>query len=224
MKNNKKIFVVGGSLEYANWLLPLGFELTFKLSKADLVFFTGGEDVAPSFYNRRQHPTIYCNIQRDIMEEQIFNQCLSNKVKMIGTCRGLQFLTAASGGIMVQHQENPSFLHYINTFDGEKIIQSSTHHNAAYPWHMPKDEFRVLGWSTGISRFHEDWDSSEMVNGVVEDNKECEIVYYPKTNAIGWQGHNEMIFDPRGSRMKDDIVKAIEYSQNLFMKFFNDEL
>ena len=41
-----KIYVVGGDLNYANWISDKEFVQTPE--EADLVLFTGGEDVHPS--------------------------------------------------------------------------------------------------------------------------------------------------------------------------------
>lgn len=220
--NNNKLYVIGGDTGYANWMLPVGLQLCSKLSDAGMVLFTGGSDVNPTCYGRKKHPYTGINAQRDIFEEAIFNDCINNGKKMIGTCRGSQFLCAMAGGLLVQHQDNPAFMHLIKTYDGNEIIVSSTHHQAQYPWNLPSDEYKVLGWSEDISPFHEDWDRSEMVYGHVEGNKECEIVYYSKIQAFGCQSHPEMIYD---ERFRDkEVAKSIEYCQGLLSSFLNGEL
>lgn len=91
-------------------------------------------------------------------------------------------------GRLVQHQQNPSWLHEIKTYDEKTIEITSTHHQAAYPFDLPAERYRVLGWTTGISKFHEDGNREEMNPPV-----ECENVYYPETRCLGIQGHPEMM-------------------------------
>ena len=208
----RKIYVVGGSNGYANWMEG---ELTGKMMEADLVLFTGGEDVTPSLYNEPAHPETYSNIHRDLREKAVFEQAVDLNKHIIGICRGGQFVCVASGGKLVQHQQNPSFMHDIITHDGKTLSISSTHHQAQFPWNMPAtlDNFKILAWTEGISKFHFDGNGQEIVgNGI-----ECEIVYYPETKALGIQGHPEMMFDPEhptiiylrdllDKHMKDAIV------------------
>lgn len=87
-KNMKKIYVVGGDNEYANWI-PFEFKITNDLEKADLVLFTGGEDVDPSFYNEPRHYYTYTNINRDKREIEIYNRAQQLGIKCLGICRGL---------------------------------------------------------------------------------------------------------------------------------------
>lgn len=82
-----KIYVVGGDTYYARWIENA--EITNNLKEADIVFFTGGEDVTPSYYNCKKHKTTYNNPQRDAYEKEIFDQITSNQL-VIGVCRGLK--------------------------------------------------------------------------------------------------------------------------------------
>lgn len=208
----KKIYLVSGSAQYLNWILPVGFEQTNKLIGADCVFFSGGEDVDPSIYGEPKNPAVCSNIQRDLNEQKVFNYCVDHNIPMIGTCRGSQFLCAMSGGILVQDQQNV-YLHPIKTYDGQEFICNSTHHNAQYINRMKEGEAVLLAWSTDISPYHAGGNGEELVNGVVPDNKECEIVFYPKTKALGFQMHNEMLYgEPRFNNL-------ISYCQNLIKEF-----
>ncbi len=82
-----KIFVVGGAINYANFIK--GANLVDTLQEADLVLFTGGEDVDPSLYGCKKHSTTYSNIKRDLQEKEIFEQIDPNKQICLGICRGL---------------------------------------------------------------------------------------------------------------------------------------
>lgn len=81
-----KVFVVGGSIHYANWIRDV--ELVNNLQKAQIVLFTGGEDVDPSMYGCKKHPSTWSNIARDLKEKEVFENINPNQL-MIGVCRGL---------------------------------------------------------------------------------------------------------------------------------------
>ena len=82
-----KVFVVGGDTSYARWINDC--ELVSNLKDADIVFFTGGEDVTPKFYNCKQHRRTYCSIARDNYEQEIFNNIRTDQLAL-GVCRGLK--------------------------------------------------------------------------------------------------------------------------------------
>lgn len=185
----RKIYVVGNSTNYANWMEG---NLVNNMEEADLVLFTGGEDVTPSFYNEPQHPRTYNSLIRDNVEKIEFNKAVELNKHIIGICRGSQFVCAMSGGKLVQHQSNPSYIHDIYTYDGNILEITSTHHQAQYPWNLPEEDYEILGWTKNMLPFHEDGNQQELP---MASEKECEIVYYKQTKALGIQGHPEMMFD-----------------------------
>lgn len=203
----RKIYVVGGGEHYTRWMQG---EVVDSMKDANLVVFTGGEDVHPDFYGEPMNPTAHCNRQRDRYEQLEFNEALERKIHMLGICRGSQALCVFNGGRLIQHQDNPAWMHDIELYDGKTIEITSTHHQAAYPFDMPNTSYKVLGWTRGISAFHEDGNREEMNPPI-----ECEIVHYPKGMSLGIQGHPEM--------MKRDHP-TIEYLQGLLNKFLSNTL
>lgn len=83
----KRIYVVGKQTEYANFIT--NFVLVNDIKNADIIIFTGGEDVSPSLYGCRKHPTTYSNINRDTAEQQEFEKIRADQL-VIGICRGLR--------------------------------------------------------------------------------------------------------------------------------------
>lgn len=81
-----KVFVVGGAINYANWIKDV--EIVGNLNQAQIVLFTGGEDVDPSFYGCEKHERTWSNPIRDKEEIEIFNKVRDNQL-VIGVCRGL---------------------------------------------------------------------------------------------------------------------------------------
>lgn len=212
MSQKRKIYVVGPSKEYANWM---NGELTKTLEDADLVLFTGGEDVSPELYDEPKNPTTSVNVARDQQEVTEFLRAKNLGKKMIGICRGSQFLCVMSGGKLVQNQNNPLSVHPIETLGGKVIQITSTHHQAQFPYLLKPDvEYKLLGWTKGLSKYHQDGNSKEIE---LPDGKEAEIVLYPKTKALGIQGHPEWMD-------KTIYSKSFEYLDNLLDDFLAERL
>jgi gamma-glutamyl-gamma-aminobutyrate hydrolase PuuD len=188
-KKQRNIYVVGASDNYANWMEGT---IVRDMFSADLVVFTGGEDVCPRLYNQPAHPKSSFNIRRDKEELHEFEQAVAAKKPMIGICRGSQFLCVMAGGILVQHSQHPSF-HNIDTFTEDVINVTSSHHQRQYPFHMKLEEdYKLLGWTVGLSPVMEG-DGLALPDGSLPElaSAEVEIAYYPKINALAIQSHPE---------------------------------
>jgi peptidase C26-like protein len=177
-----KIYHVDGDEQYSNWISNR--EIVSKLEDADLVVAEGGEDWQSSWYNEPTHPKAYHNYKRDVYERVQFQKAVTLKKPLLGICRNAQGLCVFAGGRLVQHQSNPHSLHKIKTSMGESISITSSHHQAMYPFDMPKEDYKILGWTENMLEFHEDGNQQEMNPPV-----ECEILYFPKINALCIQGH-----------------------------------
>jgi gamma-glutamyl-gamma-aminobutyrate hydrolase PuuD len=197
-----KIYVVGGSTFYANWIK--NYKLVTSPKEADILFFTGGEDVNPQFYNENVGKHTYVNELRDEYERDIWNAYLEKP--KICVCRGSQFASVMSGGKLIQHVTNHSGEHKITTDEGNTYNISSTHHQMVYPFDI---DHKMIAWSTNIR-------SNTYLNG---DNKEIqlpdnfvepEIVFYPKTKALGIQGHPEMYNYENNPELLDYLNTLIE--------------
>jgi hypothetical protein len=189
MKERQK-YVVGEDYNYINWIKPLGFTITNKLEEANLICGTGGEDWHPSWYNcKNPHPTLSCNINRDKFEWDIFNKAINLKIPIVGICRSSQILPVLvdnKKGKIVQHQNNPSYFHLVKTHDNLIIQVTSDHHNAAWPYDLEANQFRLLSWSDNLLNFR--YLNADIQNLVMP---ETEVVYYPSIRAIGYQMHPE---------------------------------
>lgn len=213
-----KVHVVGGDERYMNWVAArLDGAPNPDIATADLVMFTGGEDVSPSLYASPCHPRTHSNLERDVEEMKAFDAAFHLGKSMVGICRGAQFLCVMSGGELVQDQQNPNFLHDMSIPNGGKIVVSSTHHQAMYPWRMKK-EWTLLGWTNGLSKWHEDGTCKEIVNGVVAGGTEVEVAHFPHTKCLCIQGHPEMLIN---TEMGDGFIG---YASELTAKLINREL
>lgn len=98
---------------YSNWLLAADSNLNFvnlygmpveqalkKLSEADGVLVTGGEDIHPGWYGRAED-TAVCNTinpYRDTLDAAIVKAAIREKIPLLGICRGMQIMNISLGG------------------------------------------------------------------------------------------------------------------------------
>lgn len=192
---SKKIFVVGNATHYTNWIN--NHEVVDNPEKADILFFTGGEDVTPLLYGEEIGSYTHCNLDRDHRELLIFNK-YPDKFK-IGVCRGFQFLTVASGGKMIQHVTGHTQTHYItDIFTNKRYLMTSTHHQMAYPFDIEHELIAVS--SENRSKVY--LGGNDLNIKLPKYFAEPEIAYYPKTKSLGIQGHPEM-FANNNPEVKD---------------------
>lgn len=217
----RKIYVIGPDKEYANWMEG---QLVDDMAKADLVVFTGGEDVCPHIYHRNVHPTTQANINRDGHEMVFFHRARAQNKKCVGICRGSQLLCALSGGALIQDQDNPGFFHPITTLDGREFTMTSTHHQAQYPWDMKEGTYKVLAWTKDASAHHDGQARGiELVYpGAPCQGREVEICHYGLTNCLGIQGHPEMMYHRMG--YNKGVAASIQYCRELLNSFMDNKL
>ena len=191
-----KVFIVGSNAQYDNMFADEGWEVVLTMDDADLVQFTGGEDVTPFLYSEPVHKRTYYNENRDYFELDLFETCVKEGKKMAGICRGGQFLNVANGGKMWQHVNNHG-LHgthpAVNVLDGVTYQVTSTHHQMM----RPAKQGMVLLVAKNIASIKE-----HMINdkGVIKTvvvtpghkEHDVEAVYYPRTKSLCFQPHPEM--------------------------------
>lgn len=203
-----KVFVVGGAVNYANFLKNVS--LVNKVEDADVVLFTGGEDVDPSLYGCKKSKYTSSNKQRDITEREVFNSVKPTQL-CLGICRGSQFLCVMNGGLLVQHCTNHAIGYTHEITDGKTIYQiTSTHHQMQYPYNLDASDYTVLF----VSYYNRssDYIGDRIVPGVISSNGEPEIVLYRKKDfpkCLAVQGHPEMIPNSPVAKMINDLVESL---------------
>jgi GMP synthase-like glutamine amidotransferase len=184
----KKVYVIGNMKHYQRFIFDS--ELISTLKEADIVLFTGGEDITPSLYGKNKNYKTYNNRKRDELETSLFEAALKYNIPMLGICRGSQFLTTMAGGEIVQHVDGHgmSGTHDFVTQDGDIYPITSTHHQMMMPFNMNEDDFSVIASSLiTLSGTYEGSNADEQY----EMPSEPEIVFYPKIKALAIQGHPE---------------------------------
>ena len=186
----KKIFVVGSQLGYSKWIE--NHRLVDNIEEADIVLFTGGEDVDPSLYGCKKHPTTHSNIQRDLEEKAVFEQVKPHQL-CLGICRGSQFLCVMNGGLLVQNVRGHATFgtHQIGSNDHYDVYEiTSTHHQMQYPFTLDSHEYDTL------------WYASPRRSEYYEGDQICDLPYEPeivlyhvegKPRCLAIQGHPEMM-------------------------------
>lgn len=204
-----KVFVVGGAVGYANFLEEASIVKDIK--EAEVVLFTGGEDVDPSLYNCEKHHRTYSNLQRDLEEKKVFESVVPGKQVCLGICRGSQFLCVMNGGLLVQHCENHAIGYTHGITDGKVCYQiTSTHHQMQYPYNLKSSDYNVLYKSEDFrSNVYE---GEKIDSDNIYHNGEPEIVYYHKDDlpkCLAVQGHPEMIPNSPVAKMINNLVKKL---------------
>lgn len=204
----KKVFIVNGGYEYAHLFDRLGYSPVITVEAADLVVFTGGEDVSPGVYGDKAHPTTHNNPFRDAKEAVIFETAFLLSKPMVGICRGGQFLNVMSGGRMYQHVSDHGRHHLItDARTGQELLVSSTHHQMM----MPAPEALLVATAGHMSR-REWYDGQEFR----DDGSDVgiEVLYYEEFKALCFQPHPEFT-----DKAYEPMVK---YFDGLLKEFFND--
>lgn len=185
-----RVLIVDGNHQYKEMFLNRGWELATNIFEADLIQFTGGEDVTPEIYEEINTAS-GCNFERDLMEAGIFAIANRLEIPMAGICRGGQFLNVMSGGKMHQHVEGHAIYsgHKAVTPEGRSIHVSSTHHQIMYP--SKKGEVLL--------------EANEKVIPVVD---QVEAVFYSHTNCLCFQPHPE--FYKKGHECQDFYFELLE--------------
>jgi hypothetical protein len=187
----KKVYVVGGDTVYASFIE--GAELVDDIKKADIVLFTGGEDVTPSLYKAKPHRSTYNSPMRDKYEKGQYNKIKPNQLAL-GICRGSQFLCVMNGGKLVQDCKGHAIAGTHPISNGEFIYEiTSTHHQMQYPYDLSSNDYTVLYKShNNLSNSY--WEGDGIDAGNMYAYGEPEIVHYHvkgKPQALAIQGHPE---------------------------------
>lgn len=188
-----KVFVVGTDYAYANFITRK-FILIDDIKNADLVIFTGGEDVYPGYYGDHVGSKTHYNKTRDELEVIYFEGAMKYNKLCIGVCRGSQLLTVLSGGRLIQHVTNHAIsgTHKITIIDENRDIDiTSTHHQMMYPFNLNDQEYKIIAKSkSDLSTTYLNGDDEEY-SFYKANFVEPEIVYYRRTNCLCIQGHPE---------------------------------
>lgn len=194
MNKDQKInvFVVGYGVGYAKFLE--NYSIVNDLEDADVVIFTGGEDVNPALYGAKVHKTTYFT-KRDEYEVIMYKKCLKHKnIKLIiGICRGAQLGCVMNGGLLIQDVLNHGLgggHDIIMNNTGEIFNISSLHHQMLYPFNLPQEKYEILAFAYPARSHHYSGDLIEKSKVVVEPEI---VIFNGDKKLLAIQGHPEMM-------------------------------
>jgi gamma-glutamyl-gamma-aminobutyrate hydrolase PuuD len=169
----KKVYIENSSNQYIVLFRALGYDVVDDFNKANIVCFTGGEDVSPELYGHKKHHSTHNNHYRDAKEQRLFMECILRGKGLVGICRGAQFLHVMCGGTLFQDViGHAGKEHLIEDYvTGEIIPVSSTHHQA----------MRIIGPIVGTPIAYEcDTSTAYYWNHKIEDFTKREGVPIPE--------------------------------------------
>ena len=190
MHNKNSVYIVGGGVEFDRMFVHQGWEVTRDLTTANLLQFTGGSDVSPSFYDEKEHSETRSNLLRDKRERIIFNLALKHHIPMTGVCRGGQFLNVMNGGRMWQHVNNHSGVGNHNVYDidtKESFVATSTHHQMM----KPHRSARLLATAKEATRKERIGVNGQVITLLGSLGTDVEVCYYLKSKSLCFQPHPE---------------------------------
>lgn len=184
-----KVYIVGGGNgQYSRMFENAGWGIAKGCLGADLIQFTGGEDVSPVLYGESRHDYTGDSLERDLYEAGYFAFAKRMGIPMAGICRGGQFLNVMSGGKMYQHVSNHATGRnhpLTDVLTGRRILVSSTHHQM----------MRAGPDGNVLATAQEGGFKESMVRGKVEraapGEADTEVVYYSENKALCFQPHAE---------------------------------
>lgn len=199
----KKAFLVSSNGRITDWLMSnFGIATVKNFEDAEIVVFPGGLDVDPNLYNEPTGQRTSYNRAGDSEWVSWYKEAIRHEKKVLGICKGSQFLTVMSGGALFQHVTGHglSGRHSI-AIDGKTYHVTSTHHQMMNPYNLEEDDFEVLAFS-------EEKLSKVYLNGYDDEldapKQELEAVFYKGNGALAIQFHPEFM------EYSDPVQKVIE--------------
>lgn len=175
--------------------IQAGFELVWAPMIADVVVWIGGDDIDPALYGEKPIDKTHTHLDRDIGEIAIYRQ--NPLKKKIGICRGAQLLNVLGGGKMYQdcdgHNGGSTGHMMVDTRDNSLHRVSSLHHQMM----VPAVTAEVIGMAGRSTYYRTDSITTRLTDPKPDkrDPKgwdEPEIVWYPQTTSLCYQGHPEI--------------------------------
>jgi len=185
------------------------------ITRCDGVILSGGEDVHPRFYNRKEYIE-YCDEideRRDEFEWNVLEYTELNGVPLLGICRGLQMANVYFGGTLIP--DLPSF----GKFNHSKFPKADRYHGITVD---PNSQmFKMVNTTSGEinSSHHQSADQvgkSLVVNsfspeGVIEGMERRDPIDKPYLLLVQWHPErmNEAERNPFSRLVKSSFLNAV---------------
>lgn len=182
------------------------------LTVLDGLILSGGGDIHPIHYNGEDHPTVYgIDDDRDSFEITLAKLALLKGIPVLGICRGMQVLTVATGGNLIQH---------VPEVYGDAIDHRLDHPRRPIPHDievLPESRLsqlleathlNIVSWHhQAVREFSSDWKlAARSSDGVIEA-----IEHQTHPWAIALQWHPELSMnDPAHQRFFQAFISACQ--------------
>lgn len=170
-------------LAYPAFQAAFGYHFPLvDIEEADLVIFSGGEDINPDIYGEKNVASMGINKYRDAVEIEVYKKAKALGKKMLGVCRGHQLLMALSGGKLVQDifPGHPGDHEVEVLMEGVPLLRhvNSLHHQGIKPQDVPKGFY-----------------ITSIYNGIVESTVSDDILTVQWHPEFLEYGHGKTFFD-----------------------------
>lgn len=168
------------------------YEIVLRPEDANIVVWTGGEDICPAIYGEKAIPHTSFYTRRDERDLDLLDKALKQGQFLVGICRGAQLLNCVPNeGKLYQDVDGHQGSH--KTFDcitGDWIDTNSVHHQMM----RPTSKAQVLAWaqeSTFKKAEREVWSAPPEGSLFTEKDRDIEALWYPDTRSLCVQFHPE---------------------------------
>lgn len=170
-----------------------GFFVVDAIKDADVVVWTGGEDISPSIYGERPLRCVYFSERRDRRDVAAIAE--SRGKFLVGICRGAQLLNCnPNGGRLWQDINGHEGGHpYEDLISNETGLMNSVHHQQMRP-----GPDAVVVAESYVSNYKA-CEGQELSDRALTDAGEAfdpEVLWYPKTKSLLFQAHPEFGHPP----------------------------
>lgn len=190
---DKKVYVIAPRMGVDWCFNEHGFEIVKNPDDADIIVWTGGEDINPALYGHSEHPTTWYS-NRDNHEVEMYLRYVNTGKLLVGICRGHQLLSAMNGAVLFQDVDRHgggSHGHdckYLNAAGGiEQISVSSVHHQMVDP-RTSSRPYEIWAWTNRST--YRDYETDER-RPPDPELPDIEAIWWPETKCFGIQGHPE---------------------------------
>ena len=168
------------------------------LQEGDVLLVWGGEDISPALYDEPVNVFGDGSItpsRRDQIEWGMMLRAKALGIPIIGICRGAQMLCALAGGSLWQHVDNHAGArHYVETYDGQKLLTNSVHHQMMRLDGIPRSDYQLIGWTDPRSEHYHY--GARAIHSVTPDQVDPEFVWFNRINGFAIQWHPEFVDYP----------------------------
>ena len=223
--NKKTAFLAQPNKRISEWLsLQFGIETISSFEECDLLVFPGGLDVDPNIYGEPAGQRTSFDKKSDKNWIGYYKDAIGKGKKVLGICKGSQFVCVMSGGKIIQHVENHAIFdtHAIKIED--KIFEvTSTHHQMMDLSPLSDKNYELLAYTPEkLSTTYLDGYDDEMAT---PPDKEVEAVFFNGNGTLSIQFHPEFMHpeDPIHKVIGKWLEKVFSYKTEVLIDKYHPD-